>query len=313
MPTRRQFLRIGAATIGAGAAAGLYAWRVEPHWPQLVERTMPLANLPASLAGKTLLHLSDLHVGFRVDSDYLIDALRDAAKLEPDFVAVTGDFITYRGPHDYDELARVLEHLPRGRLATVAALGNHDYGPGWKYVDIADRVTGVVENAGATVLRNRAITTAEGLQLVGLADFWSPEFGPHGADPMPHITDPLDPDTDDPRPERTATGAMQTIASIARTRPTVVLAHNPDAQDAPIWEGVEGWVLAGHTHGGQVKPPFLPPPVIPCRNKRYTAGTFDVGHGRTLYINRGLGHLLRVRFNVRPEATVFTLQPAAPR
>jgi predicted MPP superfamily phosphohydrolase len=63
-----------------------------------------------------------------------------------------------------------------------------------------------------------------------------------------------------------------------------------------------------------VKPPFLPPPLIPVRNRRYTAGAFDVGPGRMLYINRGLGHLVRVRFNVRPEITLFTLQrvPGAP-
>jgi hypothetical protein len=48
------------------------------------------------------------------------------------------------------------------------------------------------------------------------------------------------------------------------------------------------------------------------RNKRYTAGAFDVGGGRRLYINRGLGHLFRVRFNVRPELTLFTLTRAAP-
>ncbi|HEX2860069.1 MAG TPA: hypothetical protein VHN79_00430, partial [Lacunisphaera sp.] len=72
----------------------------------------------------------------------------------------------------------------------------------------------------------------------------------------------------------------------------------------------QGWILAGHTHGGQCKPPFLPPPLLPVRNRRYTAGEFDLGDGRKLYINRGLGHLLRVRFNVRPEVTVFRLAPA---
>lgn len=92
--------------------------------------------------------------------------------------------------------------------------------------------------------------------------------------------------------------------------PTIVLCHNPDAQDEPIWHGVRGWVLAGHTHGGQVKPPFLPPPVLPVRNKRYSSGTFDVGPGRTHYINRGIGHLIQVRFNVRPEITQFTLERA---
>ena len=71
-----------------------------------------------------------------------------------------------------------------------------------------------------------------------------------------------------------------------------------------------GWVLAGHTHGGQCKPPFLRPPALPVRNKRYSAGAIDAGNGRTLYINRGLGHLIRVRFNVRPEITLFTLRRA---
>ena len=80
-----------------------------------------------------------------------------------------------------------------------------------------------------------------------------------------------------------------------------MLSHNPDVQDLPIWDGVRGWALAGHTHGGQVKPPFLPPPILPVQNKRYTAGAFDVGPGRTLYVNRGLGFFYQVRFDVRPE------------
>jgi predicted MPP superfamily phosphohydrolase len=45
-------------------------------------------------------------------------------------------------------------------------------------------------------------------------------------------------------------------------------------------------------------------------NKRYTSGEFDLGDGRSLYINRGLGHLLRVRFNARPEITLFRLVAA---
>jgi predicted MPP superfamily phosphohydrolase len=50
--------------------------------------------------------------------------------------------------------------------------------------------------------------------------------------------------------------------------------------------------------------------VLPVRNKRYTAGAFDVGPGRTLYVNRGLGFLIQVRFTVRPELTLFTLTRA---
>ncbi len=56
---------------------------------------------------------------------------------------------------------------------------------------------------------------------------------------------------------------------------------------------------------------FLPPPMLPVKNRRYTSGAFDLGDGRSLYINRGLGHLLRVRFNARPEITCFRLTSSA--
>jgi hypothetical protein len=86
-----------------------------------------------------------------------------------------------------------------------------------------------------------------------------------------------------------------------------MLCHNPDVVDQPVWNGYQGWILAGHTHGGQVRPPFLPPPVLPVENKLYTSGAFDLGDGRFLYINRGLGSTMSVRFNARPEVTIFTL------
>jgi predicted MPP superfamily phosphohydrolase len=45
-------------------------------------------------------------------------------------------------------------------------------------------------------------------------------------------------------------------------------------------------------------------------NRRYTAGEFRLPGERRLYVNRGVGHLLRVRFNFRPEVTLFELRPA---
>ncbi len=80
--------------------------------------------------------------------------------------------------------------------------------------------------------------------------------------------------------------------------------------DEPIWGRYGDWILSGHTHGGQCKPPFLKPPLLPVKNERYSTGKITIADGRTLYINRALGHLLQVRFNVRPEITVFELQKA---
>jgi predicted MPP superfamily phosphohydrolase len=90
----------------------------------------------------------------------------------------------------------------------------------------------------------------------------------------------------------------------------LALSHNPDTADLPGWDAYSGWILAGHTHGGQCKPPFLPPPLLPVQNRRYSAGEFALSGGRRLYISRGLGHLLTVRFNVRPEITMFRLERA---
>jgi predicted MPP superfamily phosphohydrolase len=90
----------------------------------------------------------------------------------------------------------------------------------------------------------------------------------------------------------------------------LALCHNPDACDENGWENFRGWILAGHTHGGQCKPPFLPPPILPVKNRRYTAGAFALSGGRRLYISRGVGHLMHVRFNARPEVACFTLRRA---
>ena len=302
---RRRFLALGASAAAAAAGIGVYAWQIEPYWLDVVRRPMPLENLPASLEGATLLQISDVHVGPRVSSDYLERAFEVGRSLAPDFVAFTGDFVSYRSPHEIAELARVLRVAPRGRLASVASLGNHDYGRNWESIAVADDVSRVATDAGIVVLRNDVRTLA-GLQVAGLADFWSPEFGArHGTPPTGELVAPIP-----SRFARANTDAAGAVRLIARDAPTVVLSHNPDAQDLPIWDGVRGWVLAGHTHGGQVKPPFLPPPILPVQNKRYTAGAFDVGPGRTMYINRGLGFLIQVRFDVRPELTLFTLARA---
>ena len=67
-------------------------------------------------------------------------------------------------------------------------------------------------------------------------------------------------------------------------------------------------MLAGHTHGGQVRLPFCPPFVRPPGGEGYTAGFYQTAKG-TLYVNRGLGMTsLPLRFGARPELTVFHLQ-----
>lgn len=278
--TRRRFLALsGLAAVGMGT----YTWRIEPHWAQLVERDLPIAHLPAALAGQTLVQISDIHVGPTVDSDYLIAALQRVSSLAPALTVITGDFMTCFGAEQVDAVARVLEHLHPGAHGCWAVLGNHDYGLGWSRAETGDRLVRRLTDLGIRVLRNECLTVA-GLQLVGLDDLWGPYFQPEVV--LPRVN---------------------------WQAPVLTLCHNPDAVDLPSLAACRGWILSGHTHGGQCKPPFLPPPLLPVKNPRYTSGAFDVGAGRSLYINRGLGYLRRVRFNARPEITLFRMQDAGER
>ena len=280
---RRAFLRRGAAAVAAGGASTLaYAVGIEPHWVRVEVRDLPVDGLPSELQGKRLVQVSDVHVGPRVDDDYLVAAFASAAALAPDVVVFTGDFVTYRharGEAQFTQLREVLAHFPRGRLATLGILGNHDYGRGWAEPGVAARVAREAERAGVRVLRNE-VAAVRGLDVIGVDEFWA-----RRADPASALRG------------RTHDAAL-------------ALCHNPDALDALPWAGYRGWVLAGHTHGGQCKPPFLPPPILPVNNPRYSAGEVPLADGRRLYINRGLGHLIRARFNVRPEITAFTLRAA---
>lgn len=272
--TRRRFLAAGAL---AACGTGLYTWRIEPHWIEVVERDLPIHKLPSALAGRRLVQISDLHVGRVVDTDYMIAAMKRVSSFEPALTVITGDFMTCSGTEEVDHVARVLEHLTPGPLGCFAVFGNHDYSLGWSQKDVADALAKRLPDLGIHVLRNEQ-TSVAGLQLVGIDDLWSPRFAPEVV-----------------------------VPKVDWNQPTLTLCHNPDAVDSSGLAACRGWILSGHTHGGQCKPPFLPPPLLPVRNRRYTCGEFDLGNGRRLYINRGLGYLHRVRFNVRPEITVFRL------
>lgn len=277
--TRRRLLKITAAVAGSGVGVGLYAWRWEPQWLEVVWRDLRVANLPPQLEGARLAHLSDLHIGTRVDDSYLIHTFKRVKEYAPDIVVYTGDFTDYHR-NIYNHAKRIFSYLPVGARGTFAVLGNHDYGPSWACSGVADKIAGLAGKAGLHILRNQS-AEVEGLQVAGLDDLWACRFEPK------RVLPGLDPDA-----------------------ASIVLSHNPDSVDRSGWEGYTGWILAGHTHGGQCKPPFLPPPLLPVQNRRYTSGEFALSGNRRMYINRGVGHITRVRFNARPEVTLFKLKRA---
>jgi len=260
-----------------GFFGGLYSWQLEPFWLEFVQKKMPIQNLPKNLIGKTVVQISDIHVGNKFDYQYIIDSFKKAQKLNPDYVVYTGDYVSYENEEQFDQLKEVLKYTVKGKLGTVGVLGNHDYGKNWSEQKVADKITSLLNDSGITILSNDQLEL-NGLNIIGLDDYWGLNFNP-----------------------------QKVMNQIDHQNANLVLCHNPDVCDLNVWNNYKGWILSGHTHGGQVKPPFLSPLILPVKNKRYSAGEIDLKDGRTLYINRALGHLWQVRFNVRPEITVFKL------
>jgi predicted MPP superfamily phosphohydrolase len=275
---RRKFIKNtlwGSASIGL--LTGLYTWQIEPFWLEFVKVKMPVLNLPKDLIGKTVMQISDIHVGNKFDYQYIIDSFREAKLLNPDFVVYTGDFVSYETKEQFKQLEEVMKFAVKGTIGTVGVLGNHDYGENWLAQDVADTITEILEDAGISILSNQQ-KEMSGLNIIGIDDYWGMNFNPN-----------------------------KIMSKYDDNKANIVLCHNPDVCDLNVWNNYKGWILSGHTHGGQVKPPFLKPPILPVKNKRYSAGEIDLQDGRTLYINRALGNLFQIRFNVRPEITIFKL------
>ncbi len=278
---RRKFIkRTFWGTLGLGFATGIYTWQIEPFWLEFVKRKMPITNLPENLVGKTLMQISDIHIGNRFDYSYIIDSFKKAQKFDPDFVVYTGDYVSYESKEQFSQLAEVLKHTVKGKIGTIGILGNHDYGKNWAEQTVADRISEQLKSVGIDVLKNAQVEI-EGLNIIGFDDYWGLNFAPE-----------------------------EVMKDYDRTKANILLCHNPDVCDLEVWNGYKGWILSGHTHGGQCKPPFLNAPMLPVKNKKYAQGEIDLKDGRTLYVNRAVGHLWQVRFNVRPEITIFELEKA---
>lgn len=262
--------------------------------------TIPIADLPARLQGTTIAQLSDFHFdGLRLSDALLAQTINKLQDLRPDFIALTGDFVT-DDPAPIRELARRIKHLP-SRYGIVSVLGNHDI----QRSEARSTVTQALEQAGISVLWNAiAYPFGPDFPVVGFADLWSGEFDPA-------VLDRLDPAT-----------------------PRLVLSHNPDTAEHLAAYRVD-LQLSGHTHGGQIYLPGIGPgPLVwrrfrrwvPRRIRNRIPGLSDrcfrvVKHwewgrglhnvnGNWLYVNRGLGTYPPGRFFCPPELTFITLVKA---
>lgn len=281
--TRRSFLKLSAAAAGGLA---LYSGEIARHELTVEEHTIRLQHLPDAFRGMRIAQISDIHYEDYTEPFFVRDVVRRVNALRPDAVLMTGDFITkFRGSNRFPRLHRIVERQARDCAAILtgiecpvryASLGNHDEGLGAKFM------VGVFGEHGIPMLRNRSVPLERNGQRIWIAGVGSA------------CNSDADPATAIPQPKTRAND------------PVILMAHEPDTLPEMARYNVD-LMLSGHTHGGQVRLPFLPPLVLPDYGKNYIEGLFH--YGRTqLYVNRGIGTIeLPFRLFCPPEITVFTL------
>ncbi len=269
------------------ALYGLVGWELEDHWLTLEHRDVRLPNLGADLNGSRVVHLSDLHLSPIMRQRALGRYIELANELEPDFVVITGDFIWASARSYARQVAELLGELSP-TIATVAVLGNHDYGV-WRpnthngLGGLADYLTERLGLAGVTVLRNEAISFRKGcstLAMAGVGDLWTQDYCP-----------------------------MRAFEGVPVGAPVLGLTHNPDAAGDLARLGAD-YILAGHTHGKAIADTRLNNLLFPVVYRDFAAGEYSV-NGVRLYVNRGVGPSRRVLDDHRPEVAMLTLRDAA--
>jgi predicted MPP superfamily phosphohydrolase len=186
---------------------------------------------------------------------------------KPDLIVVTGDQISVR--HSYSGCREVLQKLS-APLGVWVVPGNHD-----NWTPPPDGRT-FYDNLGVNYLVNQSKAARDDLWIVGLDD--------------------------------AMTGRPDLKTAMREVPPdvyTIALFHSPVYFETTA--GKCNLSLAGHSHGGQVRLPYIEPAWLPRGCKDYVEGWFE-RDGSKMYVSRGLGmSILPIRFNCRPEIAIITL------
>ena len=276
--TRRQFF-LRAAAVGTLALAG-DSLLLEPNRPRIVRRDFFLRRWPHALNGFSIVLLSDFHYDPYFSVHPLHASIPLVNGLRPDLIVLTGDFVSVPAFGDERKAAFAAEPcagLLRQMTAPFglwAVLGNHD--------DNTDpqHVTHALEAENIRVLANQSVPIER-----GGGRFW-----------LAGVNDVIGGTAD----------LAATLRKVPRDEVVVLLAHEPDFADEACRFPID-LQLSGHSHGGQVRIPFLPPLYLPEMARKYVLGTYKVGP-LPLYTNAGLGTVtVPVRLNCPPEITLLTL------
>lgn len=331
------------ALFGLGVTLVAYAYWHEPFNVALEKLTIRLPDAKGCLPeeGLRILHLSDTHFQGRDRREHTkIECIRRLTEdLTYDLLIHTGDF--WHLESGLENVIKLLEVLPKPRMGSYGVFGNHDYmhydsttalprmwqtfrkrevarrngHSAFALLETADtlfqfwrfgqyvrntpldlkrtgtndpaKLTTALKSCGMEVLHNRAIhlNTCPGapvgldLYLAGVDDV---------QEGRPHLGN--------------------TLADVPPDKPVILLSHNPDILESPRLAYIDV-VLSGHTHGGQIVLPFWGPAHTQAQHISRDNVAGYLRHGKThVYITRGVGEGIPLRFGAQPQIALITIK-----
>lgn len=275
--TRRGFLKAaGLAAVGFP----LYAAEISRHEISVERHSIHLARLPDQFRGLRIVQVSDFHYAEYTEPFFLRDIVARINLLKPDVVLLSGDFVTdgffseVRTKGFAYKCAEILSDI--NCPLRYAVLGNHDS------TFAQPAVTDALAVHHLKLLYNSFLPVERDGKRLWFAGTGSATYHQMQID--------------------------QSIPSTSRNsnEPVVLLIHEPDVLPIVARRNVD-LMLSGHTHGGQVRFPFMRPVHLPPLGTNYVEGLYRLGPTQ-LYVNRGVGTVeLPFRFNCPPEITEITL------
>ncbi|MCI8645513.1 MAG: metallophosphoesterase [Firmicutes bacterium] len=258
----------------AALCAG-YARFIEPNRLTVSEIEDASYSMKKSL---TVAVFADTHFGFQYDTHDFQKVIDKVNENPPDILLFAGDLIDNLNeyPGDTAAISAKLGEM-KAKIGKYAVFGNHDYGGGAEY-----EYEAIMNAGGFQVLVNETVTFKENnLRLIGIDDLLI------------------------------GYGDPSVVNEAAPDMYNLVFCHEPDIVDK-ILDSNTDYMVAGHTHGGQIRVPFYTQKFLPSYGEKYIKGVYSLQNrnGTILYVNSGLGTTkIPARLGAVPELTYLTIIP----
>jgi predicted MPP superfamily phosphohydrolase len=293
----------------------LYIYQIEPQWIEIKNIELSLPNLDSEFIGWKMVQISDIHINEWMTQKRLNKIVKLVNQQSPDIVVLTGDFFSqnttelarldgtsfsYRKKRASSSFQRLMNKIGisteqssdhsfikdqeiltkslinlKPNYKSFSVLGNHDYATEVNLVEQALKDSHIInlKNDFYTFEKNNAILNIAGVDNVTFRK----------------------------------NNLKKILKNLPEKGTNILLVHEPDyAKHSAKFDRFQ-LQLSGHSHGGQVRIPFVGAPFLPPNGRTFVEGLYQVKN-MIQYTNRGVGMAYPyIRFNCRPEITVFTL------